>query len=379
MRSHHLTILLVGLLFVETARAVPLFSRRYNLSCQSCHVVPAKLNSFGEEFVARGYEWPAPIPTYSTVPTAIWMSGLGQRQPGKDFVRGFFNRIEFISSGVIAESDVSYFVEWRAWSMELQSDGRFRDRSGRFEDLFFSAALTEALTVTVGQFRVLNQVDVSRRLSVSEPLVFSSALAGYSSSSPRISSLRAFSPAGRSPAVSAQYYVPLFGSARRSDGWFSLVTLPMTGEISIPLTQDARRNASFEFEAKPKGVFLESFLRRGMSSIGAHFFSGNNRRLLAQLVASTSWNKFYGTGSIGAAKVQSRKLTNMMAEIEYIPSHWFMAAARVEHQVGSGRRPAIVPYAVIHYPGTSYTIRLALEQRIQENNNQFSIETSLIF
>ncbi len=58
-----------------------------------------------------------------------------------------------------------------------------------------------------------------------------------------------------------------------ADGWFNIVSLVFPGELSIPLTDEARDEASFEFDSDPKGVFLESFYRKGLGSLGAHVFS----------------------------------------------------------------------------------------------------------
>ena len=110
-------------------------------------------------------------------------------------------KVELITGGPIGEQ-LSYFVEWRVISQQLRGDGTMRDRSGRFEDAFISWQPNNVHTLTLGQYRALNQVDVSRRVSVSEPLLFSSGLPGETAAGdPRLTSLRGFSPSGRSPGV----------------------------------------------------------------------------------------------------------------------------------------------------------------------------------
>ncbi len=50
----------LAVLFVPaSAAAVPAFARKYQTSCQTCHVVFPKLNAFGEAFRLRGYRMPA--------------------------------------------------------------------------------------------------------------------------------------------------------------------------------------------------------------------------------------------------------------------------------------------------------------------------------
>lgn len=50
----------VALILFEArpARAVPAFSRKYQTSCQTCHVIFPKLNPFGEAFRLNGYHMP---------------------------------------------------------------------------------------------------------------------------------------------------------------------------------------------------------------------------------------------------------------------------------------------------------------------------------
>ncbi len=46
-------------LWPASAEAVPAFARKYQTSCQTCHIVFPKLNAFGEAFRLRGYRMPA--------------------------------------------------------------------------------------------------------------------------------------------------------------------------------------------------------------------------------------------------------------------------------------------------------------------------------
>ncbi len=43
---------------VQEVQAVPHFARKYDVGCTTCHVLPPKLNRFGEAFLARGYRMP---------------------------------------------------------------------------------------------------------------------------------------------------------------------------------------------------------------------------------------------------------------------------------------------------------------------------------
>ncbi len=66
IRLHHVfrflargVLVLLALVATEsTALAVPAFARKYQTSCQTCHIVFPKLNAFGEAFRLRGYRMP---------------------------------------------------------------------------------------------------------------------------------------------------------------------------------------------------------------------------------------------------------------------------------------------------------------------------------
>src|ERR1700686_4368292 len=53
-----LLAVLVSLLIVPSASAIPAFARKYETSCQTCHTGFPKLNPFGEAFRLNGYRMP---------------------------------------------------------------------------------------------------------------------------------------------------------------------------------------------------------------------------------------------------------------------------------------------------------------------------------
>src|SRR5512146_2307472 len=77
------------------ASAVPAFARKYQTSCQTCHIVFPKLNAFGEAFRLRGYRLPGetedmikqpPVslgaPAYKKLwPQAVWPGEISSAVP----------------------------------------------------------------------------------------------------------------------------------------------------------------------------------------------------------------------------------------------------------------------------------------------------------
>ena len=50
--------LLISIISIESAHAIPAFARRHKMSCVTCHVGFPMLNGFGEFFAGNGYQLP---------------------------------------------------------------------------------------------------------------------------------------------------------------------------------------------------------------------------------------------------------------------------------------------------------------------------------
>jgi hypothetical protein len=356
------------------ASDIPYFARRYGVTCAECHVAPPKLNAAGEAFVARGYDAPG-LRAGATWPFAVWVSGRSEAIPGVAAVRNYINRVEIISGGRVVAPWLAYFVEWRPVSLETRADGSLRDRSGRFEDLFVVATKGRG-EATVGQFRLIGQVDVSRRLGLSEPLLLSASLPGTPGATPRETALRGFAPAGRSPAARLGYHVPLGDGWR----WTTSAAIPLPGELSLPLTDEARVEASNELAGDSKGVVVESFARRGLHSVGAHLFYDGSDRYLAHALGTGSAGPLHWTGIAGVARsVGAPAYGRWSLEGEYLPRGPAGGGVRVEDLAGDGRDPAVLVYFNAHVPGTRYTVRLTVEQRIQRGRGATFVEIGTVF
>lgn len=366
--------------FVDEAHATPQYARGTNLSCIDCHSTAPKLNAWGEAFLARGYRLPADRERASTVPLAVWITGRYEDHSPQDLDKVYVPKVELISGGPIGDH-FSYFAEWRIVSLDLRNDGSLRDRGGRFEDAFVNWEIDDRNTLTVGQFRSLKQYDVSLRLSVSEPALFSTPLAGDPSSNARIQSLRSFSPSGRSPGVS--YTLQSINGPSVSDGLFHVVNVPFVGELSIPLSDEARREASFELHGPPKGVFLETFYRRKLNSIGAHAFIDDDRWLVTG-VGRANYKDLYATAGVGLDDAKGRgSRARYSLETEYLPA-WYDAIRpgvgfRVEHVSNAGREPAYIPYLVVAGPNTLFTFLLQIEGRFQGGDKGLFVDLSALF
>ena len=61
---HTLTFAIIGILVLVSmalenrTNAIPVFARKYETSCITCHTVFPKLNSFGEAYRLNGFQYP---------------------------------------------------------------------------------------------------------------------------------------------------------------------------------------------------------------------------------------------------------------------------------------------------------------------------------
>ncbi len=365
---------------IQKSQATPQYARSTGMSCVNCHVLPPKLNASGEAFLARGYRLTTERERTPTVPLAVWITGRYEERSPQDLEKAYVPKVELISGGPIGDQ-FSYFIEWRVVSLDMRNDGSLRDRGGRFEDAFINWEINDRNTLTVGQFRSLSQYDVSLRLSASEPALFSTSLAGDPTSNPRIQSLRAFSPSGRSPGLS--YKLQSIRGPSASDGLFHVVNVPFVGELSVPLSDEARREASFELQGPAKGVFLETFYRRKLNSIGAHAFIDDDRWLVTG-VGRANYKDFYATAGVGLDGATGRgSRTRYSLEAEYLPT-WYDVIRpgvgfRVEHVTNAGREPAYIPYFVLSGPNSKFTFLLQIEGRFQGESKGLFADLSVIF
>lgn len=375
-----LLTLSVGMLApLRSADAIPLFARKYNVTCGMCHVSVPRLNEFGAAFLERGYQMSETWTRAQrrTVPFAVWASGRWDsrpRTPAPDYVNAYFNRLEVISGGKVVVPWLSYFIEWRPVSRERRADGTVRDRSGRFEDLFVTAS-ARSIDLTAGQFRQVSQFDVSRRLGINEPASLATGLAGPAGGSGRVVGLRSFAPSGRSPAVRVGF-TNRFGNGMQ---WTTAASVPFPGEFSIPINDSARIEASNELEWRRKGFFGESYVRSGSTSVGAHAFYDDSDRYLVNGVSTLRTGNFFWTGIGGFDKVSAVTRGRWSLESEYIPHLYLGIGGRIEDRAADGAPLAFLPYINFNFPSTKYIIRLTAERRVQRDRGATFFEFGTVF
>ncbi len=128
-----LAISVFNVLVVPSARAVPVFARKYKTSCMTCHEMMPRLNPFGEAFRLNGFRWPGgvqpaheeePIPlgaeaNKKAFPNSVWPTDIPGSLPLALRTLGMFR----------GASRTDREMEWE-W--ELQTAGTLGEKTSFF-------------------------------------------------------------------------------------------------------------------------------------------------------------------------------------------------------------------------------------------------------
>jgi hypothetical protein len=193
----------------------------------------------------------------------------------------------------------------------------------------------------------------------------------------RQQSLRGFSPAGRSPAVRVAYTRAMASQWRLT----ALAAVPFPGEFSLPLNAEARIEASSELEMDPKGIVVESYVRRGFTSFGGHGFYDTRDRYLANAVSAGRQGHLYWTAIAGVEKASASSSARgrWSMEAEYLPHPFVGLGGRLENRAGDQAAATFAPYFRSQFHGSRYTTYIAIERRFHRGNNATLLEVGTVF
>jgi hypothetical protein len=136
-----------------TAQAIPVFAHRYSLSCQACHSTVPHLNSFGEQFLAAGYQLPSAAARVFPIAVKVNLTYASAPDlPG--LPKAIVDEVELLTGGH-AGRRVSYFAE--SYVIDGGRPGNVRDLWARYDFSTNRAALDAGLRL--GQFTLPLPVD----------------------------------------------------------------------------------------------------------------------------------------------------------------------------------------------------------------------------
>lgn len=93
------------------ASALPIFARRYGVSCQACHSIVPRLSAFGQAFKNSGYRWPAALTPAPTLPVAVRVNLAYSSLPDPTGLpKAIVDEVEALSAGPLGKH-FSYYAE----------------------------------------------------------------------------------------------------------------------------------------------------------------------------------------------------------------------------------------------------------------------------
>ena len=85
------------------------------------------------------------------------------------------------------------------------------------------------------------------------------------------------------------------------------------------------------------------------------------------------------TGAAGVVKSGTTSRQRFSLELWAVPRRFVGLGVRLEDQMDDNLPRALLPHLNLHWPGTSFTLRLTLEQRLQEFRNTTLLELGAVF
>lgn len=422
-------VLVFYVVFVGNAEAIPVFARKYQTSCTTCHVMPPKLNAFGDAFRMNGYQIPGgdeafvkddPVelgakPWKEMWPDTVWPSTI----PGSpiavrvitDFKATqdegtkaktnfeFPHEVELLSGGTLGEN-IGFFVETE---FKQDNDPIMMQALVEFHDVIEKWGVPEnAFNIKLGKFdqnylpsyRNLDRVGKNHPLWMNKKL---SDMGGGASASQNTTRLQDYQPGvelngiiasrfnygvgivnGRSDKVSdnnthkdVYYKLRYKFGGRAYDG-------TLEGEVEPPV------------EAKPSGSWVDNAIQL------EHFgYLGEASTTSAGGQPQEKWDRFgtalrgtYGNLDVavgyvfgenddpwGANSTQSADYKSPFIRADYMFFPWFMGQVRWEQldidrpsdlsAVGTVKQTRIIPAAIFLIRAN---MRLVLEGEIYTDN-----------
>jgi hypothetical protein len=351
--ARRLLFALLALFLLTAGRAValPVFSRKYNVPCQTCHIVVPRLNTFGLAFQANHFNWPGGAPGgKKTWLQSIPLSGMAtfskeDSQAGGTASFKFRTLQVFASDGFILDKERQggYFVDWLA-AAEF--------KAGNLDNAFVSlpvAGPRGEFAVTAGQLTPMRfQWDKINSLTRSLPVAIAN-------------DIDAFSFAAANPAIRLDYY------SRRNqttaDGDYASVGIPFEGHLT--LNDDSR------LYSQTHGIYGNAFRRWGYTSAGVYGYSHSGSYLGGILATHALLeNRLFLLGAVAGGHDELTGDTRRLSlEAEYALNEVLAFTGRWEFLGGDPGSENYPVGAVTYSPFRNFQfLRLTLETAQQKGN-----------
>lgn len=247
------------------SRALPVYARKYDVTCNACHTIPSKLNKNGLAFEANYFNWPGgPPPHLSTgwrrVPlsgfiTNSWSSGQGAETIAQFDTAELFATDGFNSNG---GHGGGYWIDY------LAAENNTGDRPGDLDGAWVAVPIAGnrgQFALKVGQISpVTYQFDGNTDLMSTLPSALDDPLDNISFDE-------------NTPGVNLEYFDNR--GEKTPSGNYVEVGVPFGGHLS--LNKDSRLYSA-------QGAYIHAFQRQGYNTYGVLAFRNGNANLEGVIV-----------------------------------------------------------------------------------------------
>jgi len=361
MRPRVLVVVLGGIGMMAVGgrcHALPEFARQYGETCQKCHSIPPRLNSFGVAFQANFYNWPGGKPPTGKSDRksnvlALPFSGvatfrLEDNRTERKTTSNFRSLELFVSNGfgVGQQRRGGYYVD--AIAVTREED----ERDGNLEKAFVSLPVLGRRgqgALTVGQFTPLTyQWDAHPQLAETSPFALADDVDGFS-----------FTDVV--PGLRAEYFD--HRGQETADGNYVTVGVPFEGRLA--LNRQARLGSA-------RGVFAHGFRRWGLDSVGLFGFTHAGNHLEGVIGTHALSKNLYLLG-VGALGHDDKGATRRLAlQGEYVVSSRFALTADLE-SLGGHQNDLGSIAAITYYPFKLPVLRLTAEMVQRKGNRALTL------
>jgi hypothetical protein len=349
---------IIALLPMKSSRALPEFSRRYSVPCDTCHTVAPNLNHFGLAFQANHFVWPGgPPPAGRQAGIAgLPVSGLATfsriTSPTGPQLSADFDTLELLASDGFTLGGPGrtggYFVDYFAVTQGFQAGAL----QNAYVTLPVAGSGNRQWALTAGQFTPISyQYDPTNSLTQSIPATL-------------VNSVDNFSFAGSMPGLRLEFSdSKVDGSA---SGNYLAAGVPFDGALAL--------NSTSTLYSTTHGAYLHGFHRVGDDSLGLFGYerSGNSLEGLLGTMAAGPRLHLLGIDAIGRDELGSTD--RVTGEADYAFDSSIALSGRIDSERGQGVGRQTYPTATFtYYPAHQEYLRLVGETVQQPGSRSFTI------
>lgn len=336
-------------LLPNSANALPIFSRRYNIPCSTCHAGPPKLNKMGWAFLANHYNWPTNTPpAYHTglksVPVSALISSNRFEAQGAPMVTAY-QATELFTAGGINFTSEKKGGYWLDYFVLTNNNTRASDLDGAWVALPVAGNSGE-VSVAVGQFSPLEyQWDGVSNVTSSMPAPLDTGTDGVTFDSAQ-------------PGIRLEYYD--HRHRMTANGNYVNIGIPFDGHLTF--NKDSMVDG-------PHGVYLHAFKRVGFTTGGVLLYTHDNFHYGSFIGTRNIAKNFYLLGVAALSHDPNNGEQKFLSgQVDYTVNPFLTLSGRYESITGANSE-AYPVFAVSWYPIRSYWLRLTAES-VQLKSNR---------